>query len=103
MNFTRQIGQIEDNKHFRVSLTANVWSKGADKINLKVTAVGFFFCEEEDEKLKQELINKNSVAILFPYLRSQISLVTVQPDILPICIQPINIVGLFEDAEKDKQ
>ena len=100
MNFTRQVSQSDDNKHFRVSLIANVWSKGEEKISLSVTVVGFFFCDVEDEKTKQELINKNSIAILFPYLRSQISLVTTQPDMLPITIQPMNIVAMFDVAEE---
>lgn len=103
MNFTRQVSANEDQKHFRVSLTANVWTKDADTIKVKVTIVGFFFCDCENEKIKNELINKNSLSILFPYLRSQISLVTTQPDMPPITIQPINIVALFEQAENQDQ
>ena len=99
MNFTRQVSAHEDQKHFRVSLTANVWTKDADTIKVKVTIVGVFFCDCEDEWIKSELINKNSLSILFPYLRSQISLVTTQPDMPPITIQPINIVGLFGEAD----
>ncbi len=99
MNFNRQVMTHEDQKHFRVSLTANVWLKDDDAIKLEVTLVGFFFCDCEDENLKKEMVNKNSIAILFPYLRSQISLVTTQPDIPPIILQPMNIVAMFDEAE----
>ena len=103
MNFTRHVEMNADQEHFRVSLTANVWSKDEDSIKLEVTAVGFFFCDCEDEKLKNDLINKNTIAILFPYLRSQISLATTQPDIPPITLQPMNIVAMFDEAENQKE
>ena len=99
MNFTRQVRESEDHEHFRVSLTANIWAKEDQDIKLEVTLVGFFFCNCENETLKKDLINKNAIAILFPYLRSQISLITTQPDIQPITIQPMNIVAMFDEAE----
>lgn len=101
MNFNRQVIAHEDQKHFRVSLKANIWSKDDDTIKLEITLVGFFFCDCEDENLKNDLVNKNSIAILFPYLRSQISLVTTQPDMPPITLQPMNIVAMFDEAENE--
>lgn len=103
MNFTRQVLTSADGQHFRVSLTANVWSKDEDGFKLEITLVGFFSCDCEDENLKRELVNKNSIAILFPYLRSQISLVTTQPDMLPITLQPMNIAAMFEEAENQNE
>lgn len=103
MNFTRQVLASTDGQHFRVSLTANIWSKEENGIKLEITLVGFFSCDCEDENLKRELLNKNTLAILFPYLRSQISLVTTQPDMLPITLQPINIVAMFEESENQNK
>lgn len=103
MNFTRQVLASAEGQHFRVSLTANVWSKDEDGFKLEITLVGFFSCDCQDETLKRELLNKNAIAILFPYLRSQISLVTTQPDIQPITLQPMNIVAMFEEADNQKE
>ena len=103
MNFTRSIQTAEDGKKYRVSLTANMWSEVKGLLSLEITVVGFFTCECEDESLKKTLVNDNTIAILFPYLRSQISLVTTQPDILPITLQPMNIAAMFEEAEDQKE
>lgn len=99
MNFNREVVAYEDNSHFMVSLTANVWSKGEPSTKLRVTLTGFFRCECEDDAIKQELVQYNTLAILFPYLRSQICLITVQPDIPPITFPPVNIVALFKDVD----
>lgn len=99
MNFTRQIDTHADQTHYRVALTAHVWLKEDKSIDLTVTLVGFFSCECEDEALKTSLVNNNTIAILFPYLRSQISLITTQPDMQPVIIPPMNIVSMFQEAE----
>lgn len=98
MNFSRQIANHEDGKHHRVSLTANVWSKEGD-IKLTVTVVGYFMCECEDTNLKQHLIAYNTIAILFPYIRSQITLITTQPDIPPVILPAVNVVSLFQETD----
>ena len=100
MNFNRNISTYEDPTHFRVALTANIWSKNEKTTKLSVTLVGFFTCDCEDDAIKTNLVNNNTIAILFPYLRSQISLITTQPDIPPITLPPMNIVGMFQEAEK---
>ena len=100
MNFNRQIQNGEDDRHFKVSLTANIWSKTDDIIKLKVTLVGYFMCECDDTVLKNQLIRFNTISILFPYIRSQISLITTQPDCVPIILPPMNIVSLFQDADQ---
>ena len=51
------------------------------------------FCERESD-----IIKKNTVAIMFPFVRSQISLLTTQPDMVPIVLPPIN-TAKFEEKE----
>ena len=103
MNFTRQIDSREDNDHFRVALTALVWDKIENSIDFSITIVGFFTCSVEDENTKANLINNNTIAILFPYLRSQISLVTTQPDLPPMILPPMNIVAMFQESENQNE
>lgn len=100
MDFTRDVGTVEDGNHFVVRLTANLRSKIPDVIKVKITLTGYFTCFCDDEHLKEKLINYNSVAILFPYIRSQISLITAQPDLSPVVLPPVNIAAMFEDTEK---
>ena len=100
MNFNREISGSPDGIHFKVSLVANVWSKEDQEIQLRIALTGLFICDCENEALKQELVRYNTVAIMFPYLRSQISLVSTQPDMPPITIPPMNIVGLFKEVDQ---
>ena len=44
----------------------------------------------------QTLIQKNSLAIMFPYLRSYITSLTAQPGVTPIVLPPMNIVAMVE-------
>ena len=100
MNFSRSITACEESEKYKVSLTANVWSKNTETIKLIVTLTGIFSCECEDESLKNELLRYNTVAILFPYVRSQISLVSTQPGIAPISFPPVNIVAMFKEVDQ---
>lgn len=102
MNFNRNVGISEDRKHFAVKLTLNLWSKIPNQFQITVSLIGYFFCECEDENLRESLIKYNTLSILFPYIRSQVSLITAQPDITPIVLPPVNVVGLFEEVDKQE-
>lgn len=100
INFTKNIQSTEDGIKHRVALTARLWSKVEGVLALNITIVGYFVCECEDSDMKETLVNDNTIAILFPYLRSQISLVTTQPDMPPITLPPMNIVEMFHESGK---
>lgn len=96
INFSREI-TVNSDDEFVASLQANI-SDENDTMELHVRIVGEFRCElGENNHLRDSFVNKNSIAILFPYLRSQISLVTTQPDMQPIVLPPMNIVDMFND------
>ena len=99
IQFNRVIKRIEDNlQKYRVSLEAVIKDKKG-KMELCVEIVGIFSsdCREGETKLIKSIIQDNTTAILFPYLRSQISLVTTQPQILPIILPPMNIAEMFKE------
>ena len=50
---------------------------------------------EKDETDNYPLIERNAIAIMFPYLRSYISSLTTQPGMQPIVLPPINIMELL--------
>ncbi len=49
------------------------------------------------EELKNTLVTKNAIAILMPYLRSEVSLLTAQPGIECVVLPAFNINKILED------
>ena len=74
-------------------------SNEKNTITLNIQAVGIFEIDKKeiDKDMYTHLIQSNTVAILFPYIRSQISLLTTQPGMKPIVLPPININGLVSE------
>lgn len=102
VRFERNVAVTEDGIHCRVTLKTIIESK-SKTISAEITMVGLFTCESENEELKKVLWNDNTVAIMFPYLRSQLSLVTTQPDMAPIVLPPINVAAMFKNGEEIKE
>ena len=48
------------------------------------------------------LLEKNAVAILFPYVRAELSLITAQPGMEPIVLPVVNIAAMVDQAKADK-
>lgn len=97
----KSINQIGDNI-FRCSLSVNM-TDDKDEAEIEVTVVGIFEISKElIEETKEVIIAKNTIAILFPYMRSQITLLTSQPEVLPVVLPPININALLENIQKSK-
>lgn len=55
-----------------------------------------------DENEKNELISKNAVAIIMPYMRSQVSLLTAQPEVDCVVLPPFNINNMLKEDNLDK-
>ena len=71
-----------------------------DEYSIVISLSGFFAVEtqeELDDKMVQTLINKNAVAILMPYLRSELTLLTAQPDTDSVVLPPFNINKMFSN------
>jgi len=82
-----------DPGHYRVILAVSV--KREDEFNASVQVSGFCTIDE-DNPMKEELLNKNAVAILFPYVRAQLTLLTAQPEMTPVTLPAVNINALIE-------
>lgn len=91
-----QIGQSEDGD-YKVTLT--IKGEKAEEYLFEVSLSGFFEIDNaealEDKKM-QDLINKNAVAILMPYLRSEVTLLTAQPDTDSVVLPPFNINKMMD-------
>lgn len=94
-----QIG-VNQNDLYKVTLTL----KGAKKeeYDFLISLSGFFTFETSDslsEDQKQSLINTNAVAILMPYLRSEVSLLTAQPNMECVVLPVFNINKMLDENE----
>ena len=74
-----------------------VTGKKENEYHFLVRAAGYFNLKG-DVKSRDILIRQNATAIVFPYVRSQISLLTAQPEVDPVVLPPFNIAKMVEDA-----
>ena len=88
--------QSTDNE-YEITLNLSI-ANSEEKYTVNVSIVGVFeFSENADEVTKNIIIEKNTISILFPYVRSQVTLLTSQPDIKPMMIPPLNINNLIKN------
>lgn len=80
---------------FKVTLSAEGIKE--DEYKFEVKLAGFFSVEGDNIKLQESLINQNAVAILMPYIRSEISLLTAQPETDCVVLPPFNITQLMRE------
>lgn len=93
-----QIGLGGDGTH-KVTLVLSGTKQ--EEYNFIISLSGFFKVEGAEElgdKMVQNLINKNAVAILMPYLRSELTLLTAQPDTDSVVLPPFNINKMLEKS-----
>ena len=86
---------------FRVMLS--VHCNKEEEYEIDISLLGFFtFSTEHDlsDEDKDILISKNSVAIMMPYLRSEISLLTAQPETDCLVLPPFNINEMLDEANE---
>nr|WP_308668695.1 protein-export chaperone SecB [uncultured Agathobacter sp.] len=91
-----QIGK-NDEEIYKVTLVLNGTKQ--DEYDISISVSGFFEIQMNDEiknEMVEKLINKNAVAILMPYLRSELTLLTAQPDTESVVLPPFNINNMLE-------
>ncbi len=67
-----------------------------EEYNIKIKISGFFVVTGSENEY---LVENNAVAIVLPYLRSQITLLTAQPGVDPIVLPPMNVVEMLKENE----
>lgn len=93
ISFSKQLNRIAEDFY---KVTVSVCIDSEDICSAKVTMSGFFRLQEDSE-LGKNLLLTNTVAILFPYIRSQLTLLTSQPGFEPVILPVMNINALFGD------
>ena len=95
-NIQVQIGISEDSI-YKVTLILNADKQ--EEYEIVISLSGFFKIEgmdKLDDKMVQDLITKNSVSILMPYLRSELTLLTAQPETDNVVLPPFNINKMLD-------
>lgn len=93
INMSVQIAENKQDNIFKVTLCVNGIKR--DEYKLKIQISGFFSVHGDDFHANENLLNQNAVAILMPYVRSEISLITAQPETECVVLPPFNIAKLM--------
>ena len=91
--------KTDDKNQVRIEL----WTQIKDEENrfeLNLMARAFFKLNAEglSEEDAIEILRKRTLAIMFPFVRSQVSLLTTQPGMSPIMLQPINVDAVVNNT-----
>ena len=92
------INKKQDEEIYKVTLSLN--GNKEKEYTLEIILSGYFSFDDNgktDDKLKRAMINQNAVAIIMPYLRSQVSLVTAQPEVDCVVLPPFNIIKMMSE------
>ena len=82
---------------YQVSLSVNANKIGEFQSHVQISA----FCEIQEDYVQTEtILKKNTVAILFPYVRSALTLLTAQPGMEPVVLPALNINALIDELEQ---
>ena len=95
------IAQHKEGGIFKVTLI--LYGEKKDEYTFEISLTGFFTLElEEDisEELRENLISRNTLAILMPYLRSEVSLLTAQPGMDCVVLPVFNINNMIGSAKQ---
>ncbi|WP_154840627.1 protein-export chaperone SecB [Clostridium paraputrificum] len=81
-----------ENELYKVSIKVEIYDTKSSDFKISAVVVGIF-------KSKGEFLQKNAMAILFPYVRSFLTTLTAQSGIKPIILPPINFNALLEASD----
>ena len=90
----RKINELKKNL-FEVILKVTI-SDEEEIVFVDVTGRAIFSTEQK----KNDMLEKNTLAIMFPYIRSYVSIITTQPGMNPIVLPAMNIIALVNDQKK---
>lgn len=91
-----KIGKDTSLERYKVTLVLRCEKR--DEYDIEISLTGFFYINEDsDIKFdKNTLVQQNAVAILMPYLRSELTLITSQPELEPIVFDVINVAEMMK-------
>jgi len=112
VKFEHNIREDDENKgNYYINLTMNLFNEEETDykdcpFKLEISMTGLFKLQDSESvanEVKGKLLNENTLAILFPYMRSLITSVTANANISPLILPPINIIAMLKSEEKDSE
>lgn len=97
VQFEHQLTKL-DQEQYEVFLSTTV-SDVNETIYVNVKGRSIFSTKQENKNL----LEKNTIAIMFPYIRSYISSITTQPGMTPIVLPAMNIVAMINDQKTEEK
>lgn len=95
LSFGKHVEKIDEGE-YRVSLSI----KAVREKEYEATVVVSGYCNiPENDPFKDRILNENAIAILFPYVRAELTLLTAQPETESLIIPAVNINAMFKQAE----
>ena len=82
-------------REYKITLELNV-ADPEEKLSVFVKGMAIFETKQEN----QMLIERNTLAIMFPYFRSYVSTLTTQPGMTLIVLPAMNIMTMLAQKEK---
>lgn len=95
-----RISRNDSQNIFKVTLVQKGFKQ--DEYSFEVQITGYFSLGENDfsDEIINDLVTKNTVAILMPYVRSEISLLTAQPETDCVVLPPFNITKMIDEEHR---
>lgn len=93
VDLQRKIDKLQEHI-YNIELTLTIKK---DDLYLFIKATAKFIFESDSYEIEDKIIKNNTTAIMFPFLRSQVSLLTTQPGMSPILLPPINATKLVDE------
>lgn len=97
VQFEHQLTKL-DQEQYEVFLSTTV-SDVNETIYVNVKGRSIFSTKQENK----DLLEKNTIAIMFPYIRSYISSITTQPGMTPIVLPAMNIVAMINGQKTEEK
>lgn len=93
---------VKKNDESHYTLTIFVKTTKEKEFIATVKIRGECFVNENDPS-KDILVQENAFSILFPYVRSELTLLTSQPETDPIVLPVMNVQAMMERAKKEQK
>lgn len=97
MGVGKHVEKVADGR-YQVTLSVKVARE--KEYEAEVTITGY--CQiSEDTPDRDRILNENVIAILFPYVRAELSLLTAQPETESLTLPAVNINAMLKRAEEE--
>lgn len=99
--FKRTIKKVDDSNYLvEIEFLLEPSEDEPLPFKIEMAIAGKFIIESDDEDFKKQLIEKNTLAILFPYIRSTISTLTLLANIPPLIMPIFDFTQVFREEPK---